>query len=148
MAGHSRRAWWHLLGDEMDGIERPGVVAPTSDELAEWHRRWDAVGPAAVAAALSSSKPNDLVDGYRRGSRKHNGVFAHNRQSAGPWLDACPHAQAWLVDHARRTKVREKRESWGRRLTLAMAVITAIAAIIATTPMMQGWLSTLFTGHS
>jgi hypothetical protein len=135
----------------MDGIERPGVVAPTSDELAEWHRRWDAVGPAAVAAALSSSKHNDLVDGYRRGSRKHNGVFAHNRQSplsADPWLDARPHAQAWLVDHAHRTKVREKRESWGRRLTLAMAVITAIAAIIAAIPVMQAWLSTLFAGHS
>ena len=33
-------------------------------------------------------------------------------------------------------------------LTLAMVVITAIAAIIAATLVMQGWLSTLFAGHS
>jgi hypothetical protein len=29
-----------------------------------------------------------------------------------------------------------------------MVVITAIAAIIAATPVLQGWLSTLFAGHS
>jgi hypothetical protein len=135
----------------MEGIERLRVVEPTSDELAEWHRRWAAVGPGAIAAALSSSEHNDLVDGYRRANPKHNGVFAHNRQSslsAGHWLDARPHAQAWLVDYARRTKMREKREAWGRRFTLAMAVITAIAAIIAAIPVMQVWLGTLFADHS
>ena len=101
------------------------------------HRRWDAAGPAAIAAALSSPNHNDLV--------------ADNRRStplAGARLNARPRAQEWLVDHARRTKVREKREAWVTRLTLAMVVITAIAAIIAATLVMQGWLSTLFAGHS
>ena len=31
---------------------------------------------------------------------------------------------------------------------IVMVVITAIAAIIAVTLVMQGWLSTLFAGHS
>jgi hypothetical protein len=123
------------------------MVEPNSDELAEWHRRWDAVGPAAVAAALSSDH-NVLVDGYRRGYPKHNDLFAGKQQSGGPWLDARPHAQEWLVDHARRTKVREKRKARAARLTLAMVAITAIAAIVAAIPVMQGWLSTLFADHS
>ena len=101
------------------------------------HRRWDAAGPAAIAAALSSPNHNDLVPDNRRSTLL-----------AGARLNARPHAQEWLVDHARRTKVREKRGAWATRLTLAMVVITAIAAIIAATPVMQGWLSTLFTGHS
>ena len=50
-----------------------------------------------------------------------------------------------LVDHARRTKVREKREAWVTWLTLAMVVITVIAAIIAATPVLKGWLSTLLS---
>jgi hypothetical protein len=131
----------------MDGIERPGVVAPTSEELAEWHRRWDAVGPSAVAAALSSDD-NDLVDNYRRAYPSDNSVFAGKLKSGGSYLDARPHAQEWLVDHLRRTKVRDRRAAWGTRITLAMGVITAIAAIIAATPVMQGWLSMLFAGHS
>ena len=91
------------------------------------HRRWDAVGPAAIAAALSSPNHNDLV--------------ADNRRStplAGARLNARPRAQEWLVDHARRTMVREKRGAWATRLTSAMVVITAIAAIIAATPVLQG----------
>jgi hypothetical protein len=101
------------------------------------HRRWDAAGPAAIAAALSFPDHNDLV--------------ADNRRStllAGARLNARPRAQEWLVDHAHRTKVREKREAWTTWLTLAMVVITAIAAIIAATLVLQGWLSTLFAGHS
>ena len=65
------------------------------------HRRWDAAGLAAIAATLSSPNHNDLV--------------ADNRRStplAGVRLNARPRAQEWLVDDARRTKVREKREAW------------------------------------
>jgi hypothetical protein len=101
------------------------------------HRRWDAAGPAAIAAALSSPNHNDLVADNRRST-----LLADAR------LNARPRAQEWLVDHARRSKVREKREAWVSRLTLAMVMITAITAIIAATPVMQGWLSTLFAGHS
>ena len=101
------------------------------------HRRWDAAGPAAIAAALSSPNHNDLVTDNRRST-----LLADAR------LNARPHAQEWLVDHARRTKVREKREVWATWLTVAMVVITAMAAIITATLVMQGWLSTLFAGHS
>jgi hypothetical protein len=76
------------------------------------------------------------------------GKWPGSSHFAGPRLDARPDAQEWLVDHARRTKVREKREARAARLTLAMVAITAIVAIIAAIPVMQGWLSTLFGGHS
>jgi hypothetical protein len=104
---------------------------PTQEELAEWRRRWDAVGPGAVAEALSSHDQNPLIDGYR---------LSPSLTEQRP-LNTRPHAQEWLVDHLRRTKVIESRESWARRLTLAMGMITAIAAIIAATPVIQGWLS-------
>ena len=88
----------------------------------------------AIAAALSSPNHNDLVPDNRRSTLL-----------AGARLNTRPHAQEWLVDHARRTKVREKRGAWATRLTLAMVVITAIAAIIAATPVLKGWLSTLLS---
>ena len=91
------------------------------------HRRWDAAGPAAIAAALSSPNHNDLVADNRRST-----LLADAR------LNARPRAQEWLVDHARRTKVREKREAWATWLTLAMVVITAIAATIAAVPVVRG----------
>ena len=114
-------------------LVRPeGERQPNSKELAEARRRWDAVGPAAVAMALSSRDHNPLLDG--------------NQLSTGPGgrgrsLNLRSHAREWLIDYDHRTKVRVSRAAWGTRITLAMGMITAIAAIIAATPVMQGWLS-------
>jgi hypothetical protein len=104
---------------------RPGR-RPKAEDLVDWYCRWDAVGPAAVAEALSS-KYNPLVDDDRLITR--------------------PHAEAWLADHVCRTKARERRAAWATRLMLALAVIGAIAAVIsavaatiAAVPVVQEWL--------
>ena len=126
--------------DEVVRLVRPeGERQPNSKELAEARRRWDAVGPAAVVMALSSNYLDPLFDGRKLGT-------GHRGQ--GRSLDLRPHAKKWLIDYDHRTKVRDRRAAWGTRITLAMGVITAIAAIIAATPVMQGWLSMLFAGHS
>jgi hypothetical protein len=75
---------------------------PSPEQLTNCHLLWEAKGPAAVAEALSSGAMNPLIDVHPLNTRSY--------------------AKAWLVDHMCRTKARE-------RLTLAMAVISAIAAI-------------------
>jgi hypothetical protein len=82
---------------------------PTPEEVAEWRRRWDTVDPALIFPAKDL-----LIDGSRPNFRSH--------------------AQAWLNDYQRRATVRESRIRWAARLTLAMTVISAIAAIIAVAP--------------
>ena len=94
----------------------------TPEELADCRRRWDAVGPAAVASALSSGAHNPLIDGHMLNTRAH--------------------AREWLRDHLCHAKARERRATWSARLTLAMAVIGAIAAIVAAVPVVQGWFGT------
>ena len=107
---------------------KPGALRrPIPEELVDWRRRWDALGPAAIAAALSSEALNPLIDGETLITR--------------------PHAEAWLADHVCRTKARERRAAWATRLMLALAVIGAIAAVIsavaatiAAVPVVQEWL--------
>jgi hypothetical protein len=95
---------------------------PTSAELAEYRRRWEMVGLSVIADALSSPTLTPLVD--------------------NPYIR--PYAQAWLVDQRRRAKMCERRAAWGTGITLAMSIISAIAAIIAAVPVVQAVMS----GHS
>jgi len=92
---------------------------PTSAELATWRQRWNAVSPAAVAVALSSTAQNLLIDGSTPNFRSY--------------------AQAWLNDNQRRATIRESRVRWPARLTWARTVTSSIAAIIAATPVARGW---------
>jgi len=101
---------------------------PTAEELAEWHRRWEAVGPSRVAEALLSGRQNPLVD--------DDALLRDGRL-----MITRPHAQAWLDNYTHNEKERERRARRTARFEMAMIVIATISAIIAAIPVVQGWFA-------